>query len=68
MKGKNQVGFIFLRSCDILKMYGNGLDLETLVWTHVCRNIETDGGIWKYRYVYIHWVVYTEIFLYSERV
>ena len=36
---KNHIGFIFLYCRNIFKMYGNGLDLQTLVWTHVYNNI-----------------------------
>ena len=36
---KNHIGFIFLYCRSIFKMYGNELDLQTLVWTHVYHNI-----------------------------
>lgn len=36
---KNHIGIIFLYCSSIFKMYGNELDLQTLVWTHVYHNI-----------------------------
>ena len=36
---KNHIGFTFLYYRSIFKMYGNGLDLQTLVWTRVYHTI-----------------------------